>query len=193
MLLVLKTSWQILLKRSKALFNKKLFITVGIILLALLLSLFFYMRKAEFKESLPSITYILVEKSRRKMSVYHDDQLVKEYRIALGSQPIGPKQKQGDRKTPEGLYNISAKNANSKFHLSLKISYPNEKDAQQALAKGVPGGDNIMIHGLGTGFGWLGKAHVLKDWTLGCVAVTNSEIEEIFSATPIGTPVEIRP
>lgn len=151
------------------------------------------MRNEEFKEKIPSITYILVEKSRRKMSVYHGDQFIKEYRIALGAQPIGPKQKQGDRKTPEGLYNIIAKNANSKFHLSLKISYPNEKDTQQALAQKASCGNDIMIHGLGKGFGWLGNAHVLKDWTLGCIAVTNLEIEEIFAATPIGTPVEIRP
>lgn len=162
-----------------------------IFLCILLFFLFFYNNQTS--KPLPTITHILIEKSRHKMTVYHGNYPLKEYRIALGAQPIGPKQYQGDGKTPEGLYKIIAKNAKSKFHLSLKISYPNEKDVKQASSKNTPLGNDIMIHGLGKSFGWVGKMHVIMDWTKGCIAVTNPEIEEIYTATSLGTPVEIRP
>jgi murein L,D-transpeptidase YafK len=152
-----------------------------------------YFQHQKPSKPLAPITHILVEKSKRKMTVYHDHQAINTYRIALGFQPIGPKQSQGDGKTPEGNYRIVSKNTKSRFHLSLKISYPNENDKKRAISRNVNPGNDIMIHGLGTGLGWIGKLHVFKDWTLGCIAVTNSEIEEIYAATPMGTPVEIKP
>lgn len=136
-----------------------------------------------------AIDLILIEKSKRLMSVFHNNKLIKTYKIALGFSPIGHKTKEGDGKTPEGNYFIAGKNQASKFHLSLKISYPNEKDCK---ASANPGGD-IMIHGLKPTFSWLGCLHTFMDWTKGCVAVTNEEITEIFNATPIGTRVELRP
>ena len=127
------------------------------------------------------------------MSVYHQDNLLKTYKIALGFSPSGAKEKEGDGKTPEGIYFISHKNNKSRFHLSLKISYPNEKDLKNAKQKNFSAGDNIMIHGLSPSTNWIGELYTQKDWTLGCIAVTNPEIEEIFSATSVGTKVEIRP
>lgn len=139
------------------------------------------------------IDLILVEKARRVMSVYHQGKLLKSYKIALGFAPIGHKEQEGDGKTPEGIYSISAKYPQSQFYLALQISYPNSNDLKNARKKGVSAGGQIMIHGLGKGFGWLGKLHVNRDWTLGCVAVTNEEIKEIYNAIATGTKVEIRP
>lgn len=152
-----------------------------------------YLFKQESPKPLPPITHILVEKGQRQMTVYHGDKVLKTYPIVLGFEPNGPKQAQNDGKTPEGNYKIITKNNRSKFHLSLKISYPNEKDLKQAAAKNLPAGNDIMIHGLGNGLGWIGRLHTVKDWTRGCIAVTNPEIEEIYAATPLGTSIEIRP
>lgn len=136
---------------------------------------------------------IIVEKSKRKLSLYSQNKLLKEYSIALGSNPEGPKTQEGDGKTPEGSYIIDARNSKSAYHLSLHISYPNEKDIEQANAKGVSPGGQIMIHGLPKGLGWIGSLQNMRDWTLGCIAVTNSEIEEIWKLVPDGTTIEIKP
>jgi murein L,D-transpeptidase YafK len=111
----------------------------------------------------------------------------------LGTQPVGAKQRQGDGKTPEGKYVINWKNPKSQFHLSLRISYPNAADRARAKKLGVHSGGDIFVHGVGKTFGWLGARHRLTDWTLGCIAVTNEEIEEIYALVRIGTAVEIRP
>ncbi len=138
------------------------------------------------------IDYILIEKANRKMTVYYQKKPIKSYKIALGFEPKGHKQQEGDGKTPEGRYSIISKNPKSQFHLSLKISYPNSADKEASRKRGVTPGGDIMIHGLPPAFKLLGKLHTLKDWTLGCIAVTNQEIDEIFASTPVGTPVEIR-
>ena len=118
---------------------------------------------------------------------------VRSYKIALGGSPVGKKQCQGDQKTPEGTYSITGRNPQSAFHRSLRVSYPNAEDIANARRlRCSPGGD-IMIHGLPNGRGWLGATHVNSDWTLGCIAVTNAEIEEVWKAVPNGTAVEIRP
>lgn len=119
--------------------------------------------------------------------------VLKIYKVALGSDPVGPKTREGDGKTPEGAYRIDAKNEHSQFHLALRISYPNAADLQRAKKLGVNPGGDIFIHGLPPEWAWLGAAHRAKDWTAGCVAVTNTEIEEIWKMVPVGTPVEIRP
>lgn len=149
--------------------------------------------KADFNGKLPQIDYILIEKSKRTMGVYHDKKLLKTYKIALGRSPKGRKERQGDCKTPEGLYAINGKNINSRYHKSLKISYPNDQDKKHCAKIGCPTGNDVMIHGLHTSYSWLGRLHSLRDWTLGCIAVTDEEIDEIFAATPVGTQVEIRP
>lgn len=134
---------------------------------------------------------IIVLKSERKMLVYRGDQLLKTYKIALGSEPEGHKQYKGDGRTPEGKYIISARNNKSRYHLSLRISYPNKEDKARAMKAGRSAGGDIMIHGLR--FGFIGKLHRWADWTQGCIAVTNSEIEELYNSVDIGTEIEIRP
>ena len=136
---------------------------------------------------------ILILKSERKLTLYRDGRLLKTYRVALGGSPEGDKQCQGDQRTPEGTYRIDLKNPGSRYHLSLRISYPDATDRADARRRGCPPGGDIFIHGLGKGFASLGKLHRATDWTLGCVAVTNEEIEEIWKAVEVGTVVEIRP
>lgn len=140
-----------------------------------------------------SIDKIVVYKSRRIMQVFTGNELVKVYRIALGKDPVGHKCQEGDFKTPEGLYHINDKNPNSQFYKNLGISYPNEKDIENAQALGQSSGGDIKIHGLRNGRGYRGKLHLLKDWTAGCIAVTNSEMQVLYDAVPVGTPIEIYP
>lgn len=136
---------------------------------------------------------ILVEKKARRLTLFHNNNPVKTYEIALGQQPEGPKQFEGDNKTPEGRYIIDSRKKNSSYHRALHISYPNTKDATFAAKQKRSAGGSIMIHGLPKGMGYLGPLHRLRDWTAGCIAVTNTEIEEIWRAIPDGTPIEIRP
>lgn len=145
-------------------------------------------------QNTPAVDKILIHKSARKMYLLSGDKIAKEYDIALGFEPLGAKEEQGDGKTPEGVYKISGRNAKSRYHKSLRVNYPAQKDLENARAKSIkdPGGD-IMIHGLPNGMGAIGRAHLLKDWTLGCIAVTSDEIDEIWDLVPIGTTVEIRP
>ncbi|MBZ5552102.1 MAG: L,D-transpeptidase family protein [Acidobacteriia bacterium] len=136
---------------------------------------------------------VLIEKKARKLTLLQGTAVIQTYRIALGSHPIGPKQCQGDQRTPEGHYIIDARKKNSHYHWSLHVSYPNETDRAVARKRRCNPGGDIFIHGLPNGYGWLGKAHTAHDWTLGCVAVTDEEIEEIWRLVPKGTPVEIKP
>jgi len=140
-----------------------------------------------------SVDRILIEKSTRRLMLISKGEVLKSYKIALGGNPIGPKERQGDNKTPEGTYVIDARNRDSRFHLSLHISYPNERDKKRAKELGVSPGGDIMIHGIKNGFSWVGDAHAGVDWTKGCIAVTDQEIEEIDKLAPNGTIVEIRP
>lgn len=142
---------------------------------------------------LQSIDKIVIHKKKRVMNVYSQKKLIQVYKIALGFSPQGHKQQAGDGKTPEGKYHISAKNPNSRYFLSLKISYPNNQDKLKAYQAGTSPGGDIMIHGIGKKNGWLGSLHTKSDWTLGCVALTNEEIKELYHATSVGTVVEILP
>ncbi|TRX58877.1 L,D-transpeptidase family protein [Fulvivirga sp. M361] len=132
---------------------------------------------------------LIVNKAKREMEFWSNGERIKTYRISLGGNPLGHKLKQGDSRTPEGLYSINDKNANSRFHLNLGISYPNKTDRSNS---DNPGGD-IKIHGLKNGNGWIGKFQRLYDWTDGCIAITNLEVEELFASVPIGTPIRINP
>lgn len=136
---------------------------------------------------------ILIEKDARRLTLLAKGEVLKTYRIALGGNPVGPKERQGDNKTPEGTYVIDARNLDSRYHRSLHISYPNENDKARARALGVSPGGDIMIHGIKNGFAWVGDAHAEVDWTRGCIAVTDEEIEEIEKLVPNGTVVEIKP
>lgn len=136
---------------------------------------------------------ILVVKSQRSLTLLHQAKQLKSYKVALGGDPVGPKARQGDSKTPEGEYIIDSRNPHSQFHLALHISYPNAADRERARKLHANPGGDIMIHGLPSQWAWLGAAHQQSDWTLGCIAVTNAEIEEIWALVPVGTKVEIRP
>ena len=136
---------------------------------------------------------ILIEKKERRLTLISQGKILKTYKIALGGNPNGPKERQGDNKTPEGTYIIDSRNKDSRYHLSLHISYPNDKDKKRAKELGVPPGGDIMIHGIKNGFSWVGDFHTEVDWTKGCIAVTDEEIEEIDKLALNGTIVEIRP
>jgi len=140
-----------------------------------------------------TIDRIVVEKSVRRLSIFRNANQLKTYRIALGRRPLGAKREEGDMKTPEGIYTIDGRNPQSSFHLALHISYPSDEDNKSAAARGVPAGFDIMIHGIQNGRGWIGAFHRWKDWTAGCIAVTDEEIEELWRVTPDGTAIEIRP
>ncbi len=136
---------------------------------------------------------VLIEKNERRLTLLSKGEVIKTYKIALGGNPVGPKEKQGDNKTPEGTYIIDSRNSNSGYHLSLHISYPNEKDQMRAKELGVSPGGDIMIHGIKNGLSWVGASHAKVDWTKGCIAVTDEEMEEIYKLVPNGTIIEIRP
>jgi murein L,D-transpeptidase YafK len=136
---------------------------------------------------------IIVEKSARTMKLMLGGEILKTYKVALSREPVGAKEREGDHRVPEGHYVIDSKNSHSRFHLALHISYPNAADREKARTLGVRPGGAIEIHGLGSKFGWAGSLHLQTNWTDGCIAVTNSEIEEIWPLVPVGTPLEIRP
>jgi murein L,D-transpeptidase YafK len=136
---------------------------------------------------------ILVEKAARRLTLFRGSTALKSYRIALGRSPVGPKEREGDHRTPEGIYSIDRRKPDSAFHRALHISYPSPSDIAQATKRGVAPGGDIMIHGIRNGLGWIGAFHRIRNWTSGCIAVTDVQIEEIWRAVPNGTPIEIRP
>jgi murein L,D-transpeptidase YafK len=139
-----------------------------------------------------TIDRILVEKSERKLSILRGGKVLKTYHVALGRNPIGAKEQEGDNKTPEGIYTIDYRNPKSDYHLALHISYPSAEEITRAAQRGVNAGFDIMIHGLPNGQDRIGAAHRQKDWTAGCIAVTDEEIDELYRVTPDGTTIEIR-
>ena len=160
--------------------------TAGIIAWSAVLQLLTF-SSAQSKSELIKANMIIIWKSKRRMSLFHNRSLIKTYRIRLGFNPVGHKQKEGDGKTPEGRYFITHHNPNSTYHKSLGISYPNAKDKANALKRKEAPGSNIFIHG--------GPQNVLRhffsDWTSGCIAVFDNEIEEIYRLVPDGTVVYI--
>ncbi|MCX7987879.1 MAG: L,D-transpeptidase family protein [Thermodesulfovibrio sp.] len=136
---------------------------------------------------------IIVMKSKRIMFLMNEGKILKAYKIALGKSPVGKKTIQGDGKTPEGRYFIIDRNPNSSFYKSLRISYPNDRDIENAKKAGLNPGGDIVIHGLSKKVEYLGKYHIIEDWTEGCIAVTNEEMDEIWRLVPDGTPIEILP
>src|SRR3984957_8854838 len=141
----------------------------------------------------PHADRVLVLKNERTLQLLRRGKVVKTYKVALGGDPVGPKTRQGDHKTPEGVYVLDFRNAHSQFYKSIHISYPNEHDRAEARRHGVSPGGDVFVHGLPNGYAAVGAAHRLKDWTDGCVAVTDEEIDEIWRTVPDGTPIEIRP
>jgi len=134
----------------------------------------------------PEVTKIIVFKSARYMHLMHGTTVLRSFRIDLGFEPEGHKQIEGDGRTPEGLYYIDRRNPDSDFHLSLGISYPNTRDVARAQKLGKSPGGDIFIHGRGNPV-----QRLIQDWTWGCIAVTNDEMEEIYSMVRTGTPIAI--
>ena len=154
----------------------------------ILIPLFIYYFYPEKKIGNAKITLIEVFKSKRKMLLYANEKVVTSYTISLGSNPIGYKTTEGDGKTPEGIYTIEAKNDKSICYKNLGIAYPNASDRKNNYTGGA-----IKIHGLRNGFGLIGKFHRFYDWTDGCIAVTDSEMEDLYNNITIGTKIHIFP
>lgn len=138
----------------------------------------------------PEVTGIVVNKADREMFLVHNGKALRKYDIELGFAPIGDKQIEGDGKTPEGTYFIDRRNPNSRFHLSLGISYPNAQDRAEARILGKSPGGDIFIHGQQNPFK-PGRGD--PDWTWGCISVTNDEMEEIYAMVKTGTLITINP
>ena len=135
---------------------------------------------------------IIVIKSQHTLTLLAHGKPIKTYKVALGTSS-GLKEKEGDHKTPEGTYFIDSKNQQSRFHLALHVSYPNSTDKAHAKTLGRPPGGDIMIHGVEKKYEYLGSLQHEYDWTDGCIALTNPEIEELFRLVPTGTRIEIKP
>jgi murein L,D-transpeptidase YafK len=136
---------------------------------------------------------ILILKKDHLLELLAHGKVIRTYHVALGQGGLAPKQREGDGRTPEGHYTIDARSAESHYHKAFHISYPNAADKQRAARLGVSPGGAVMIHGLPNDKGCLDSAHRMYDWTLGCVALTDAEIDELWTLVPVGTPVEIRP
>jgi murein L,D-transpeptidase YafK len=148
------------------------------------------------REPLPAGTRadrIVVRKSARTLEMYRGTDLVRTYSIALGRNPLGHKQQEGDGRTPEGNYVLDYRNPRSAFHKSLHVSYPSPADTAVAQSRGVSPGGMIMVHGVRNGLGFVGRLHRLFDWTDGCIALADREIEEIWNSIEDGTPIVIEP
>lgn len=136
---------------------------------------------------------VLVVKEERRLYLYQGEELLRSYKIALGKNPVGHKQRRGDNRTPEGRYNLDRRIADSKFYRAIHISYPNEQDERRAAAKGLHPGGSIMIHGVPNRYSDGKDFFVRHDWTEGCIAVTNEDMFEIWQLVAENTPIEIRP
>ncbi|RAS17950.1 L,D-transpeptidase family protein [Ensifer adhaerens] len=136
---------------------------------------------------------VVVHKERRLLQLLQGGQVIREYTVALGGNPIGHKRQEGDQRTPEGLYSLDWRNPGSGYYKSIHVSYPAPADVSAAAANGVDPGGMIMIHGQPNFFGWLAFLTQRFDWTNGCIAVTNAEMEEIWAMVPNNTPIEIKP
>lgn len=141
----------------------------------------------------PRADFVLVDKSTNKMYLFQRSEVLKAYDVGFGQNPIGHKVQEGDSRTPEGRYMLTFKNPQSKFYKSIRINYPNQQDIDNALALGVKPGGDIVIHGMPNEVGNYNGPISPKNWTMGCIAVRNHEMDEIWRLIEPNTPIEIRP
>lgn len=142
---------------------------------------------------MPAVDLVLVKKNERKLYLYHKDQVIKTYRVAFGPRPRGHKREAGDERTPEGRYILDYKLENSDYHKAIHISYPNQQDRELALQSGLDPGGSIMIHGFPRETDLPAELVQHYNWTNGCIAVTNEEMDELWAAIAVNTPIEIQP
>jgi murein L,D-transpeptidase YafK len=135
---------------------------------------------------------IIVDKAEHRMTLMRGSRVIGVYQVALGKGGLAPKAMEGDGRVPEGVYQITERKGDSQFYKALRVGYPTKAEAEAARKQGVNPGSNIMIHGLPNGLGWIGSWHRLRDWTAGCVAVTDAEMDQLWRLVPVGTTVEIR-
>jgi murein L,D-transpeptidase YafK len=166
---------------------------LGVLIIFSVTALVYYFLPEEKLPPNKKVDKLVVIKSKRIMEAYSNGELLKRYKISIGQVPVGDKQWEGDKKTPEGRYIINGKNPNSGFHKNLGISYPNAADVAAAKLKGVSPGGEVKIHGLKNGIGFIGKFHRILNWTAGCIAVTDEEMDELYAHVEIGTPIVINP
>lgn len=140
---------------------------------------------------LAGVDLVYVDKSANRMYLYDGETLIREYHVAFGGSPEGHKEQEGDQKTPEGIYTLDYKKEDSSFYRAMHISYPNATDIQNAESKGVPPGGFIMVHGQRNGLGWLAPITQNFNWTNGCIALTNSEMDEFMELVQTGTQIQI--
>lgn len=140
-----------------------------------------------------NVDRVVVKKSARKLFLYAGDELLRSYEVALGRNPVGHKERRGDFRTPEGKYLLDWRNPQSRFYRSIHISYPNENDRRRAAAMGVDPGGSIMIHGVPNRYRDNQEFIISLNWTEGCIAVTNKDMEEIWALVADNTPIEILP
>lgn len=184
--------------RRKPRRTRRTLLLIGVILLAgggLIATLIRYEKTIPplLAERLPKADSVLVKKAERRLSLVRDGYVYRSYRVSLGQQPVGHKQREGDQRTPEGRYTLDWRNPDSCCYKSLHVSYPDEEDKRLAAERGVDPGGLIMIHGQVNGWGWLGWLGPYLYRTDGCIAVRNTHMEEIWNAVDDGTPIEIRP
>ncbi len=141
--------------------------------------------------TIQKVSLIVVNKSARTLSLVAGNQVLRTYRVSLGEDPVSPKEQEGDKRTPEGLYKIISKSETSSYYKNLGISYPSASDLERAKLARVNPGSDIKIHGLKNGYGFWGRMHRWIDWTNGCIAVTNAEMDEIYELVPLQTPIRI--
>jgi murein L,D-transpeptidase YafK len=141
----------------------------------------------------PMADHVIVHKSERRLELLRDGEVFNSFPVALGANPEGHKEREGDQRTPEGTYVLDARNPNSQFFLALRVSYPNAEDVRRARARGMNPGNNIMIHGLPNDAAHPSDHYLYSDWTDGCIAVSNSAMIDIWLSVPDNTPITILP
>lgn len=169
-------------------------VIIPLTLVSIILTSMFFIGKGKSQNKIQDIRIdkVLVLKSKREMYLLSNGNKVKTYKIALGEHPTGHKVQEGDERTPEGIYTLDWRNNKSSCYKSIHISYPNATDIKKAKELKVSPGGSIMIHGLHPSINWMGNFHSRYDWTNGCIAVSNDEMDEIWSLIKYGTPIEIR-